>query len=153
MLIVALVVASGLVGGIVATWAPQGVHALAKGEAAKVTAIVALAMASGLGMVAIWGSRDRPADGGTGGKVLTAEEFRVVDGGGKVRASLGVSPDGSLGLRLADGEGKIRGMLYIGADGESALNFYNQGGNARAQLALSRDGLPGLVFSDEDGMS
>jgi len=76
-----------------------------------------------------WGNNTSPHAGArTPAKVVIAQEFRLVDPGGKTRARLSLLPDRSPGLALMDINGK-----------------------ARVLIRLAPDGTPSLLFNDKDG--
>lgn len=56
-------------------------------------------------------------------KVLAAEEFRLVDGVGKMRASLRVDDNGEFSLALFDKEGKPAGTFGLGPDGRPSVTL------------------------------
>src|SRR5438128_10348983 len=58
-------------------------------------------------------------------KVVTAQEFRLVDANGKTRATLAAKPDGNTTLTFVDTEGKMRAGLGLSEKGESSLRLYD----------------------------
>ena len=105
-----------------------------------------------------------------GGKVqdeVLARNFMLVDGAGKVRASLGLNTAPgfeaavSPGLALYDAAGKWRAGLCLGEDGSPALALYDAAGKwgpegwdartPRANLGVGPDGSPGLTLNKADG--
>lgn len=107
-------------------------------------------------------------------KVVTAQEFRLVDKTGAMRATLQTQEDGSPGMALYDKNGKVRITLHVKSDGSSLLAFHDaqskprleleqgndgKGGftltNAKstggAALLISPDSAPAAVFTDKDG--
>src|SRR5215510_1620298 len=61
--------------------------------------------------------------------VVRAERFEVVDKDGKLRATLGIGPEGASGLVMPDG-----------------LVLTDKNGQPRASLGLAADGAPGLML-------
>lgn len=109
----------------------------------------------------------------SGGEVVRAHRFEVVDARGRVRATLGMHPDGSPSLWLFDEEGESRveidllggcpnltlrdesgegrAALSLGAGGSPDLALYDDKGEARATLAIHPDGSPILGLYDQKG--
>ena len=54
-------------------------------------------------------------------QVVTAQEFRLVDRDGRLRAMLGASPESEPGLIFCDGVGGVRMELTLREDGASSL--------------------------------
>lgn len=77
-------------------------------------------------------------------RVVTAEDFHLVDAEGKLRGALFVSAKGEPGFALFDKEGKDRILLMLNADGSAAIDLHDETGVSRAKLALANDGSPGL---------
>jgi hypothetical protein len=65
------------------------------------------------------------------GRVLIAEEFRLVSRNGKVRAGLSAQADGTASLTFYDGAGQVRAEMGINAAGVSELGLYDQTGKQR----------------------
>jgi hypothetical protein len=78
--------------------------------------------------------------------VSTAEEFRLVDAQGRMRALLAFSADGEPYLALLD-QHETR-KVWLGLSKESGLAIRDIDGNTRLVLSLDRQGEPTLVFSD-----
>lgn len=109
---------------------------------------LAAAMVAGLigGMLSVWlfngvafarkASKEK--------KVVSAEDFHLVDGEGKLRGALFVSAKGEPGFALFDKEGKDRILLMLNADGSTQIELHDEAGASRARLALAKDGSPGL---------
>lgn len=109
---------------------------------------LAAAMMAGLigGMAAVWlfsgvafarkGSKEK--------RVVTAEDFHLVDGEGKLRGALFVSAKGEPGFALFDKEGKERILLMLNADGSALIDLHDETGASRAKLALAKEGSPSL---------
>jgi len=78
--------------------------------------------------------------------VSTAEEFRLVDAQGRMRALLAFSADGEPYLALLD-QHETR-KVWLGLSKESGLAIRDSDGETRLVLSLDRKGEPTLVFSD-----
>ncbi len=84
-------------------------------------------------------------------KVLTAQEFRLVDKTGAMRATLQTQDDGSPGLALYDKTGKVRVTLHVQTDGTSLLSFQDAQGKSRVELEQNSDGTGGLTLTNGKG--
>lgn len=84
-------------------------------------------------------------------KVLMAQEFRLVDKSGAMRATLQTQEDGSPGLALYDKSGKVRVTLRVRPDGSSALTFHDAQSKPRVELAQESDGTGGLTLTNGKG--
>lgn len=84
-------------------------------------------------------------------RILTAEEFQLVDEKGTVRAALSMSMGGP-GMILFDKVGKFRAVLSL-ATGEDSpvLSLGDAEGHHRATLALRVNGEPYLALLDKEG--
>ena len=78
--------------------------------------------------------------------VSTAEEFRLVDAQGRLRALLAFSADGEPYLALLD-QHETR-KVWLGLSKESGLAIRDIDGETRLVLSLDGQGDPTLVFSD-----
>ncbi|MEP6887725.1 MAG: hypothetical protein ABI945_05320 [Nitrospirales bacterium] len=78
--------------------------------------------------------------------VSTAEEFRLVDGQGRLRALLSFSADGEPYLALLD-QHETR-KVWLGLSKESGLAIRDTDGKTRLVLSLDGEGEPTLVFRD-----
>lgn len=76
----------------------------------------------------------------------TAEEFRLVDAHGKLRAVLALSADEEPYLALLDRNENRK--LWLGLSKESGLAIRDTDGKTRLVLSLDGDGEPTLVFRD-----
>jgi len=76
----------------------------------------------------------------------TAEEFRLVDSQGKLRAVLALSADGEPYLALLDGQDTRK--LWLGLSKESGLALRDTDGKTRLVLSLDGEGEPSLIFRD-----
>jgi hypothetical protein len=83
--------------------------------------------------------------------VVTAGEFRLVDGSGNTRASLALGDGDRPRLDLYDDAGRMRAGLYLLADGSPRLGLFSEGGMHRVLLAMLPGDQAGLVFFHEDG--
>jgi hypothetical protein len=84
-------------------------------------------------------------------EALEARQFVLRDSSGKVRAALGASPDGAVGLSLHDASGRTRVSLDVEDSGSPGLDLYDQDGKRRALLALGQEGTPGVGLYDAGG--
>jgi hypothetical protein len=78
--------------------------------------------------------------------VSTAEEFRLVDGQGRLRALLAFSADGEPYLALLDQHENRK--VWLGLSKESGLAIRDIDGKTRLVLSLDGEGEPTLVLSD-----
>lgn len=86
-------------------------------------------------------------------KVITAEELRLVDEQGTVRARFGLwKPDGRPILYLTDENGKPRLLLNVWHN-IPTLTLQDQNGKQRARLYLSSDGNPRIDLNSEDSLA
>lgn len=83
--------------------------------------------------------------------IVTAQQFRLVDGEGIMRATLMVTPQGHPGLGLLDEDGDVRVMLRIGPQDDPGLVLYDGDLKVRAMLGIDPDGTAGLQLRDRDG--
>jgi hypothetical protein len=86
-------------------------------------------------------------------KAFEAEEFVVRDAQGRMRATLGLGPEGSAGLVVYDASGTGRAVVDVGADGTPELGFADRAGITRATLRLLLDGSAGFVINDNAGVA
>lgn len=118
---------------------------------------LAAAMVAGLvgGMLSVWlfsgeafarkASKEK--------KVVTAEDFHLVDRDGKLRGALFVSAKGEPGFALFDEEGKDRILLMLNADGTALIELHDRAGESRAKLALAKEGSPSLTLAGEPAVA
>ena len=78
--------------------------------------------------------------------VTTAEEFRLVDAMGRLRALLAFSADGEPYLALLDQHENRK--VWLGLSQESGLAIRDTDGKTRLVLSLDGAGEPTLVLSD-----
>lgn len=86
-------------------------------------------------------------------RVVTAEEFRVVDAKGRVVASLGTEPSLLSRLNLYDRDGGLRASLSLSAIHETVgLSLYSRRRDVHSlRVATQPDGTSGLTLFDESG--
>lgn len=82
---------------------------------------------------------------------LEARQFVLRDSTGRVRAALGTSPDGAVGLNLDDANGHTAVTLDVEANGSPGLDLYDHNGRRRAIIALAQQGTPGVGLYDPQG--
>jgi hypothetical protein len=82
---------------------------------------------------------------------LDARQFVLHDSSGKVRAALGMTDDGAVGLNLVDSKDRSRITLDVAANGTPGLDFFDQDGKMRATLAMGPDGNAGVGLYGPDG--
>src|ERR1700733_395875 len=82
---------------------------------------------------------------------VDARQFVLHDGSGKVRAALGMTEDGAVGLNLIDSKDRSRITLDVASNGTPGLDFFDQDGKLRATGALAPDGTPGVGAFGADG--
>ena len=85
-------------------------------------------------------------------KIVTAEEFRLVDNSGRTRVLLSLLR-GKPRLIMTDEKGEFRIELGMGPGEQPALWLRDQNGISRAQLALTALGNPNLEFSDKNNLN
>ncbi|WP_447972616.1 hypothetical protein [Nitrospira sp. Kam-Ns4a] len=88
---------------------------------------------------------------GRAAKVLAAEEFRLVDATGRVRALLAFSPSGEPYLALLDLRDTQR--VWLGLAQDTGLAVRDRDGKTRLVLSLDQDGEPSLVVRDRERRS
>jgi hypothetical protein len=123
-LVIMLSLLSGLVGGVIATFFLVGSSVVAQ---------------------------PTPADTSNTGKVdvpktITAQEFRLVDTRGRVRAMLAFTEDGQPFLQLRDEFDTYRVWMGISTDTGVALRDVD--GKTRLVMSLDEQGEPSLVVRD-----
>ena len=100
-------------------------------------------------VVAMFATQRLPAPG----SVVQARSFVLQDAQGRVRASLGVTKEGSVQLALQDDQGNPRARMSVLEDGSTGLALVDSSGHPRAALGLLSDGTINLVFADRGGQS
>ncbi len=81
-----------------------------------------------------------------GAKVVTAEEFRLVDVKGRTRALLSFSEDGEPFFHLRDENDFPR--VWLGVSTETGMAVRDVDGTTRIVLSVEPDGDPSLVLRD-----
>jgi len=79
--------------------------------------------------------------------IIEAQEFRLTDQAGNIRAMLRLDEAGRPALTLHDTADKARVLLDLSGD-SPGLTLFDSAGNLRASLVLSADGSPRLGFAD-----
>jgi len=90
------------------------------------------------------------AQEGKAPEAVRASRFELADKGGKVRAVLGLSKDGSPELDLRDAEGRPRALLLLDKEGLPILLFKDREVVTRAKFELDAAGGAKLTFADKD---
>lgn len=80
-------------------------------------------------------------------KVVTAEDFHLVDKAGKLRGALFVSPKGEPGFALFDPAGKSRILLMLNADGSAVVDLKDKNEQSKASLRLSAEEEPEIKMT------
>jgi hypothetical protein len=70
------------------------------------------------------------------GKVVIANQLRLVDGKGVVRGNFGINNHGDPALSLYDAQGNPRGIFTVTSDDSTGILFYDNKGINRARLSL-----------------
>ena len=94
-------------------------------------------------------------------KVITAEEFRLVDEDGRARAVLTLGSKGNVSISFYDRYDESRVELGLSPEGQPILKLLDQGslefldknGQIRVKVDVTYDGSPSLRLYDEDGRS
>ncbi len=107
-------------------------------------------------------------------QTVRARLFELVDEEGKVRAELGVEPDGfpsfnlldkngvgrvgltlmggSPSLLLMDEDGALRALVRVGPEGASSVTLMGKDQKPHAMVSTEPDGSSYLAFTDADGV-
>jgi hypothetical protein len=115
----------------------------------------------------------RTVDAAYAPKMMTSQKFMLVDAHGKTRGEFNVTHKGVAQIVVFDGGGTLRAGLGVGADGAPALGIYGIDGKPRAEVGLTNsvarvvlfdanaqpqatigvapDGQSGLGLMDKDG--
>jgi hypothetical protein len=80
-------------------------------------------------------------------RVVTAEDFHLVDRAGKLRGALFVSARGEPGFALFDPEGKSRILLMLNADGSAVVDLKDKNEQSRASISLSAEQEPEIKMT------
>ena len=75
---------------------------------------------------------------------VDARQFVLHDSSGKVRAALGMTDDGAVGLNLVDSKDRSRITLDVAANGTPGLDFFDQDGKMRGTFAMGPEGNAGV---------
>ena len=81
-------------------------------------------------------------------QVITAQEFRLVDAKGRIRAILDLTDEGQPYLQFRDEFDTYR--LWMGISSETGLAVHDVDGKTRLILSVDNDGKPSLVVRDRD---
>ena len=105
---------------------------------------------------------------------VDARQFVLHDSSGKVRAALGTTDDGAVGLNMIDAkdhsritldvasngtpgldffdqDGKLRGTFAMGPEGNSGIGLYGPNGHLRTSVDVPASKTPGLAFYNQEG--
>jgi hypothetical protein len=81
--------------------------------------------------------------------VVGVDSIRLVDGEGKLRASVNADAEGTR-LRIYDGQENRRISLAVDAEGSPGIALFDGAGNLRAELSVQEKG-GGFALLDENG--
>jgi len=84
-------------------------------------------------------------------KVISAEEFRLVDAQGRTLADLAVGSKGDVLLGFYGSDGIRRAGFGLSAEGPPVLRLRDEKGRPRAKITLLSDGRPTVRIYDEKG--
>jgi hypothetical protein len=115
--------------------------------------VIGLCVASALvgGVIGGWMGQTgagRAQDGTAAPKILGAEELRLVDSTGRVRAALEFSASGQPALTLRDENNVARVSLSI--SDETGVAVRDVDGKSRLVLSVDQGGVPSLIVRDRD---
>jgi hypothetical protein len=82
---------------------------------------------------------------------LEAQQFLLRDSSGKLRAAMGVTSDGAVGINLDDPTGHTRLTVDLDASGDPGVDLYDETGLRRATIALGSTGEPGIGLYGPNG--
>lgn len=82
---------------------------------------------------------------------LEAQQFLLRDSSGKLRAAMGVTSDGAVGINLDDATGHTRLTIDLDASGDPGVDLYDPNGQRRVTIALGSTGEPGIGLYGPDG--
>src|SRR5262249_409088 len=80
---------------------------------------------------------------------IEAERFVLRDAGGKVRATLGLRPDGTAAFAIGDEAQQERALLSVTAQGLAGMELADSSGHPRAGLGVKPDGSALLTLLDQ----
>ncbi len=89
----------------------------------------------------------KPVRQRSGRKVISAEEFRLVNERGRCKAKLCLNSADGPSLIFLDDRGKLRLSIYLHRD-QVAIEFLNNKEKVRASLGLGSSGQPSLQLLD-----
>jgi hypothetical protein len=92
----------------------------------------------------------RTVDAAYAPRVVTAQKFMLIDSHGKTRGEFNVTHKGVAQIVVFDGGGTLRAGLGVGADGAPALGIYGIDGKPRAEVGLTNS-VARVVLFDADG--
>lgn len=81
---------------------------------------------------------------------IRTKRLEIVDGTGRVRASLGTYADRGCVLKMYDTGGKLRASLSVNGDGSTDLKLLDVSGSARGGISAQADGSPQLFLKGKD---
>lgn len=84
-------------------------------------------------------------------QTITAHEFDVVDGSGRVRVRMTVLPSGEPKILLYDPQGKARVGMGVNASGGAVIGFADAQGNTRVGMGVLQSGMPDIRLYDSQG--
>ena len=91
----------------------------------------------------------KPAKQRPNRKVVSAEEFRLVNKRGKCKAKLCLNGDGGPSLAFLDDRGKLRVSIYLHSD-QVGIELLSKKEKVRASLGVASNGQPSLQLLDGD---
>ncbi len=77
---------------------------------------------------------------------IEADGFILRDPGGRARALLSTTPDGTVSLQLFDRQESMRLALRVTGDGEPQVQLYNAKGQCLSELKVVGEDVAGLVL-------
>ena len=80
-------------------------------------------------------------------KIISAEEFRLINKQGKCKAKLCFNGEGGPSLMFLDDRGKLRVSIYLHGD-RVGIELLNKKEKVRASLGLAQNGQPALQLLD-----
>ena len=86
-----------------------------------------------------------------GSEIVEARQFVLRDASGNVRAVLGSTPEGAVGLNLDDARGRTRLTLDVDYAASPGLDLFDQSGKRRVIISLGQHGEPGAGLYDAEG--
>jgi hypothetical protein len=114
--------------------------------AASVTALVIALLSADVAIRSVRAAQD-PAPA----KLVTAQEFRLVDRDGATRASIALQPDGSPYIALSDKANNRRISMRVRPDGGSTFAMNDSDGKNRIALDTQADGSASVTVTNRQG--